>query len=335
MNEFNFKAKVKTDIIFKFEGIPKLMFPYNEYYLTFALFEKLLDANLNPMLEPRMEVEKSIWSYTSKRKIKSYVYPDIVIPAYGIFLEVENFYTCNLNQFKSYLSLLGEKYGLRGCLVMWKCRSTYEHSNIFQVNPVTGFVEIKTLSGKRIEDVNEVVVGKVHRWIQYELFRWLTNCGYLCSAEIDVSSSGHVFVPDEIRLSHANGIVDWKPERFTKFCSKNYNPKTVDLCSYDGDLIKCYEVKLPDEFTTKSKALKALNQLLTYIKLGVFDEVWMVGDYVWLYNLWTNAPEVFFDELKSVGLLGYNFETRSFEVIKDAKQLDVKKRDYIKIDLID
>ena len=103
-------------------------------------------------------------------------------------------------------------------------------------------------------------------------------------------------------------------------------PYTVDLCSYDGDLIKYYEVKLPDEFTTKSKALKALNQLLTYIKLGVFDEVWMVGDYVWLYKLWTNAPEVFFDELKSVGLLGYNFETRSFEVIKDTKQLDVKNR---------
>ena len=107
-----FKAKVKTDIIFKFEGIPKLMFSYNEYYLTFALFEKLLNANLNPMLEPRIEVEKSIWSYTSKgiekRRVRSYVYPDIVIPAYGIFLEVENFYTCNLNQFNFYLSMLGK-----------------------------------------------------------------------------------------------------------------------------------------------------------------------------------------------------------------------------------
>jgi len=107
-----FKAKVKTDIIFKFEGIPKLMFPYNEYYPTFALFEKLLNANLNPMLEPRIEVEKSIWNYTSgsieKRRVRSYVYPDIVIPAYGIFLEVENFYTCNLNQFNFYLSMLGK-----------------------------------------------------------------------------------------------------------------------------------------------------------------------------------------------------------------------------------
>ncbi|WP_048098197.1 hypothetical protein [Archaeoglobus sulfaticallidus] len=149
-------------------------------------------------------------------------------------------------------------------------------------------------------------------------------------------------MPDEIKISSNEGIVSWKPERFTKFSGWKHEspaspvpkevPVRVDLCSYDGNEVNCFEVKIPKEFTSERKAIRVLQQLYTYMKLGVFDRVWLVGPYDWLKQLWEGAPEIFFGELGKVGILGYEYSKRKFEVVKDAEKLNVKKREYITIE---
>jgi len=50
--------------------------------------------------------------------------------------------------------------------------------------------------------------------------------------------------------------------------------------------------------------------------------------------LWKGAPEIFFGELEKVGILGYEYSKREFEVVKDAEKLNVKKRELIKIEKV-
>jgi len=108
----------------------------------------------------------------------------------------------------------------------------------------------------------------------------------------------------------------------------------VDLCSYDGEEISCFEVKIQDEFTSEKKAIRVLQQLYTYIKIGVFDKVWLVGTYNWLNDLWNEASEIFSGKLEKVGLLGYDESRRTFKVIKEAEKLNVKRRKFITIEII-
>ena len=354
-----FELEINIDQILPvYKDIPKLLYPFNEYYLTFAVANNLERQGIKVILELAIPVSRvrpiKVHGITFPKlgfELKdSFVYPDIFLPEYGFFIEVENFHNPDpIEHLHEYIYLFTEKgYMFYGCALTWKCKKLVDSSDLYFVEPLTGKARIHGIKGKPVKtqiDQNTYPAGKPHTWIQYELFRWLRGLGNLCSVEIDVSESGHVFVPNKITISSTEGIVSWMPERFTKFSgwTTEYTtssvpkevPVRVDLCSYDGEEISCFEVKIPDEFTSERKAIRVLQQLYTYMKIGVFDRIWLVGTYDWLKDLWNKAPEIFYGELEKIGLLGYNESRRTFKVIKEAEKLDVKKREFITIEIID
>ena len=153
-------------------------------------------------------------------------------------------------------------------IYLWKCKKLTESSELCLVDPPAGDVNIPLISSKpvKIEIYDNQtypvgIAGSRHTWIQYELFKWLKSHGNLISAEIWVGPSGHVFVPDKIRIVPNEGIVDWYPKRFAPYSGwSHYHiepsvpkevPIRVDICSYNGEEVHCYEVKLPEHFDTQ------------------------------------------------------------------------------------
>jgi len=341
----------------KHDKIPKLLFPFNEDYLKFAVAESLERQGIKCILELAISVTRDypvrIYGISlpelGYRQRTIFVYPDLFLPDYGFFIEVENFYSFDRGHVYNYINTFKEMgYPFNGCALTWKCKKLKEELSglLYFIDPITGKGRILVTKGEPITvqmNQDTYPAGKPHVWIQYELYRWLRTSGYLCSAEIDVGMSGHVFVPDEIWISLDEGIIMWKPERFTKFSGWSWNhtsssvpkevPVRVDICSYNGSEINCYEVKLRDDFTTEHKAMRVLHQLRMYMTIGVFDKMWLVGPYELLKKIWEEAPEAFSGELKKIGILGYKYPERKFEIIKDARELKVKKRDYIKISI--
>jgi len=335
-----------------FEKIPKLLFPFNEDYLKFAIGETLEQVGFSVIFDFAIPIKKSEGYFSPKLK-KTNILPDVFLPDYGYFIEVENFYSSNpLKQFREYSSYLElNNYSFKGCVITWKCKEFTESSELHLVDPITGDVNIPIIRSEPVKieiygnkDYPVGLAGSIHTWIQYELFKWLKRSGNLVSAEIHISPSGHVFVPDELRISPNEGIIDWYPEKFTPYSGwsyyhvKSYVPKErhkqVDISSYNGEEIHCYEIKLPEHFTSQERVIKSLQQLHTYIKAEIFDRIWLVGPYEWIEKLYNYVPEIFFGELQKIGILGYDFAKRDFSIIKDAKKLDVKRREYTKIRIL-
>jgi len=226
-----FELNVSIDpILLEYKNIPKLLYPFNEHYLTFAVADSLEKQDEKVILELAIPISRLYPIKMHRIKFpmlgfkpkESFVYPDIFLPEYSFFIEVENFHNPNpIEHLHEYIYLFTENgYMFYGCALTWKCKKLVESLDLYFVDPLTGEVRIHGIKGEPIKiqiDQDTYPAGKPHTWIQYELFRWLRSLDNLCSVEIDVSESGHVFVPDKITISSTEGIVDWMPERFTKF----------------------------------------------------------------------------------------------------------------------
>ena len=213
--------------------IPKLLFPYNEEWLKFALYERLEDLGVKAFLEPSM--------LTESRKLRYYDYgafllpewrrkrvrklPDIVLgePYFAVW-EVENFWK-EPHELVKHAEEYHEMLGIQAYAITWLRAGLKVDEMTVLVNPLTGELtapECFYQTGSPPEwwqlREAEILAGSLHMWMQYELFRWLTSRDYLVTVEPRVSGeTGQVFAPDEIVLSHEEGIVSWSPRGFTPY----------------------------------------------------------------------------------------------------------------------
>ncbi|AGK61694.1 hypothetical protein Asulf_01723 [Archaeoglobus sulfaticallidus PM70-1] len=167
-----------------YKNIPKLLFPFNEHYLMFAVAEDLEKQGVKHILEPAIPISREYpikihginFPELGFETKTSMFYPDIFIPEYGFFIEVENFYNPDpLEHFYEYLWLFEENsYPFYGCALTWKCKKLVESPDLYFVDPITGKTSISVIKGEPVKiqmDENSYPTGKPHTWVQYELFR--------------------------------------------------------------------------------------------------------------------------------------------------------------------
>ena len=339
------EGKVGEEVV-----IPKLLFPYNEEWLKLALYERLEDLGVKAFLEPSM--------LTESRKLRYYDYgafllpewrrkrvrklPDIVLgePYFAVW-EVENFWK-GPHELVKHAEEYHEILGIRAYTVSWLRADLQVDEMIVLVNPLTGeltapecFYRTGSPPEWRPLREAEIPAGSLHMWMQYELFRWLISQNCLVAVEPRVSGeTGQVFAPDEIVLSHEEGIVSWSPRDFTPYkgwtwYSRPHIPGTpirfdaVSAKLDDPKEVEIFEIKTEKDFRTEKKVWKVLEQLAKYVSMNLARRFWLVvPDEDRLVSALEEFFEKFSEELfagSKVGLLAYSLPKRTFRVVTEPK----------------
>lgn len=259
-------------------AIPKLLFPFNETYLKFALFVELKSSGIEAYLEPTI-------SHREKR-------PDILLPTYRKIVEAENFWKCDICHALSYERETGLdaytatwlKMGLEEEL-RWKWRY-HDRINLISVNPATGEIaapeDFYRPSPPSPVDVNYIYGlprpnTSAHAVMEYELFSWLERQGYRVASEIKYRY-GQVYVPDEVVISRSRGIVNYSPEKFAAYARVRLPPSIVDVVAMHPTTcaIKGHELKTRKELSDENGVLNLIAEGIRIVRYGLLNEPWLV-----------------------------------------------------------
>jgi len=337
-------------------AIPKIAFQFNEDYLRFAIYQALEQMDIKACLEPRFPIirlgRRVIDAITGRRYLTD-IRTDLLLCDLNCIWEVENFWRSQLDITKhiaEYCSLLG----LEGRVITWLREGLEPSEKIVLVNPMTGeFVSKGDILRPSPPPPQELLIkyvtycdytlptGSLHLWLQYELFKFLRDQGLMVSIEVPVGHpSGHVFAPDKMHISLRRGILSWSPEKFTQY-SYGAGPiepavrfDVVSVRPEDAKEVDIYEVKTLSDFKgrtkreSEKKCWNVLGQLANYIRLGKARRFWLIIH---------KEPEEFTKMLaeflkgSKVGLMVYSYPERTFEVLVEPKECEVKGQETMTI----
>lgn len=312
--------------------LPKQLFPFTEDTLKFELYRKLQETNVKAFLDSEIS-SVSLLKEALKRKKKFIIplKPDILISDFMEVWEVESGLTSiNLQQANNYSRIIG----MPAYMIAWE--SSYLHKlmerGLILINPLMGKLKFvrcfssepfNTAKLKLMKLLLEAARSSYHTLIQYELYRKLRESGYVTTAEVRYGSN-IIFAPDDITVSEADGIIDWKPKVFlTRSAEGEYWGKIDILAkSRDETTINGYEVEAE---------VLDFQQLYNMMSSRVLNRFWIVIPIGLLYKVKYFIANVSHLLLKRAGIIVYYPDEGKFEIFKEAEELAVEKKHTMKI----
>ena len=344
------KMKIRAPFLFEESKItiPKLLFPYNEDYLKYALFETLEKLQAQALLEPEV----------IGRRLR----PDLIWLDRNIILECENFYkgTGRISEIVSHAYKYEQELGMASFVVLWKSTITTQNEEIYrkygdwdkisdrivQVDPITGEIEASDVFFKgKFEPLYDISLQygtpgsfEFHSRMQYELAVWLWKRNEHVSFEIPISYSKHkVYAPDKLVISNKYGIVQWEPHGWWSYAIDMAPPGvTVDVISMDKNgIIKGYEVKSARDLRGgKLLYERTVRELCGMMLSKLFNQVFIV--------LPSYAAVPFAEEIekakdpatRNLGVIAHT-GPYEFKIVKESEIAENVKREYLSIELAD
>jgi hypothetical protein len=331
-------------------SVNKLLFPYNEEQLKYALYRMLEDLGIAAFLEPEVRMEKS--------KLK----PDILVyKPYPHVWEVENPFKLNASELIRHTYDYEKNLGIRGFTFLWKVdwltKGLDEQYGgkkvrdwVVQVNPINGELEgVNPLYEYGPEPPRDMKIEyalpgspESHTRIQYELAVWLWGKGAMVSFEIPIHHEGKVYAPEELTIDEYKGIVDWRPFGWWSYAIDGVAPTvTVDVVSSLNGAITGYEVKSRRELRQAGLSQakldelcrRTLRELLGMVVSGLFNEAFIVLPREEAYAMAEEIEKSKSVEEKAIGVIALT-APYSFETVKEAEPKNLQKEHTLKIKVI-
>ena len=324
--------------------VPKLLFPYNEDYLKFALFQCLEEGGIRAFLEPKFRIirqpRRVLDLLIGRPPYIASIRPDILVYDYNQIWEIENFWK-KFEKLTEHAKDYEAELGLKSYTFTWLRKGLRMSSKLVLVNPVTGEItgpgDIREIAIPPPSDLKflyvtwqdlEIPAGSLRVWIQYELFRWLRSRGFIVSVEINVGGqSGRVFAPDKIIVNCRSGIVTCIPDIFTPYKGWSYEstssavirevPLRFDVVATlpeATDEIEIFEVKTIEDFNSEEKIRKVIRQITSYANMKLARRFWLVVPHELAFV--KALKDVFMDS--RIGLITYSYPREEISGCKRA-----------------
>jgi len=350
--------------------IPKVLFPFNEEWLKFALYNKLEEKGINAFLEPKIPVRKTKLVYydyggylaPTWRERLSRLIPDIVIgEPYLQIWEIENFWKDDISQILKHPYEYERILGMRAFAFTWRAKwidrvlnTTYGERQvrdwIVQADPITGLIKApKSLYEPGPRPPEDITLEcalpgspEFHSRIQYELAVWLWRKNALVAFEMPISHKGKVYAPDEIVISREEGMIEWKPRGWWSYAIDLAPPTvTVDLVSMINNTISGYEIKSRRELRQAGKSERKIEELikrterelLGMVTSGLFNEVFLVLPYEEACVMAEELRKAESLKERAIGVLAYK-GPYDFEVIKEAEKIRIESEPKLTIRVV-